>query len=87
MGRLQEMYIMNRDGFTLLVVGFTGPKALQFKLDYINAFNAMERQLKSLVAIPNFNNPVEALLIYGRLPEILMKIILMTGKDKIHPSN
>jgi hypothetical protein len=51
MGRLQEMYIMNRDGFTLLVVGFTGPKALQFKLDYINAFNAMKRQLKSLVVI------------------------------------
>lgn len=37
---------MNRDGFTLLAMGFTGDKALRFKLDFINAFNAMERQLK-----------------------------------------
>nr|WP_234899036.1 Rha family transcriptional regulator [Agrobacterium vitis] len=36
---------MNRDGFTLLVMGFTGPKAVKFKLDYIAAFNAMETEL------------------------------------------
>lgn len=36
------LYVMNRDGFTLLVMGFTGEKALQFKLDYIEAFNKME---------------------------------------------
>ena len=36
------MFIMNRDGFTLLTMGFTGQKALQFKLDYISAFNKME---------------------------------------------
>lgn len=40
------MYIMNRDGFTLLVMGFTGEKALRFKLEYIAAFNRMEKQLK-----------------------------------------
>lgn len=39
------MYYMNRDGFTLLVMGFTGQKAIQFKLAYIQAFNEMERQL------------------------------------------
>lgn len=38
-------YIMNRDGFTLLVMGYTGQKALEFKLRYIDAFNAMEKQL------------------------------------------
>ena len=32
-GRMQPMYVMNRDGFTLLVMGFTGDRALQFKLD------------------------------------------------------
>lgn len=42
----QPMYVMNRDGFTLLVMGFTGEKALQFKLDYIDAFNQMEKELK-----------------------------------------
>lgn len=39
-------FIMNRDGFTLLAMGFTGKKALKFKLDYIAAFNAMEGALK-----------------------------------------
>lgn len=46
-GRMQPMYVMNRDGFTLLVMGFTGDKALQFKLDYISAFNQMEEEIKS----------------------------------------
>jgi len=46
-GRMQPMYIMNRDGFALLVMGFTGDKALQFKLDYIEAFNRMEEQIKN----------------------------------------
>lgn len=40
------MYIMNRDGFSLLAMGFTGKKALEWKLKYINAFNEMERQLR-----------------------------------------
>lgn len=37
---------MNRDGFTLLAMGFTGKKALQFKLKYIEAFNQMENHIK-----------------------------------------
>lgn len=41
----QPMYVMNRDGFTLLAMGFTGQKALQFKLDYISAFNKMEQTI------------------------------------------
>ena len=41
-----KMYLMNRDGFSLLVMGFTGEKALEWKLKYINAFNAMEKALK-----------------------------------------
>lgn len=36
------MYYMNRDGFSLLVMGFTGRKALEWKLKYIKAFNLME---------------------------------------------
>lgn len=45
--RKQRMYIINRDGFTLLAMGFTGKKALQFKIDYINAFNKMEEYIKN----------------------------------------
>lgn len=38
-------YELTRDGFTLLAMGFTGKKALQFKLAYIDAFNRMEAEL------------------------------------------
>ncbi|MFJ8516143.1 Rha family transcriptional regulator [Lysinibacillus xylanilyticus] len=44
-GRPRRTYLMNRDGFTLLAMGFTGSKALDFKLKYIQEFNEMERQL------------------------------------------
>lgn len=43
--------VMNRDGFTLLAMGFTGKKALQFKLRYIQAFNEMEQALKNQSAL------------------------------------
>lgn len=45
-GRDRRIYYMNRDGFSLLAMGFTGKKALQFKLKYIDAFNRMEKQLQ-----------------------------------------
>lgn len=38
-------YLMNRDGFSLLVMGFTGKAALEWKLKYIAAFNEMEKKL------------------------------------------
>lgn len=40
------MYLMNRDGFSLLVMGFTGKKALEWKLQYIKAFNQMEKFIR-----------------------------------------
>lgn len=45
-GQTYPMYLMNRDGFTLLVMDFKGKKAMQFKLEYIKAFNNMEAQIK-----------------------------------------
>ena len=45
-GRSRKAYYMNRDGFTLLAMGFTGKKALKFKLKYIEAFNQMDNELK-----------------------------------------
>lgn len=45
-GQRYRMYTMDRDGFTLLAMGFTGPKALKWKLRYIEAFNAMEKRLR-----------------------------------------
>ena len=46
-GKQYPMYLMNRDGFTLLAMGFTGKAALEWKLRYIAAFNAMEKQLST----------------------------------------
>lgn len=44
--RKQPMYLMTKDGFTLLVMGYTGEKAMQFKEAYIRQFNNMEKLLK-----------------------------------------
>lgn len=40
------MFIIFKDGFTLLVMGYTGPEAMHFKLAYIEAFNALEAELQ-----------------------------------------
>jgi anti-repressor protein len=45
--RQDKLYVMTRDGFTLLIMGFTGSDALKFKLDFIEAFNKMEEVIKS----------------------------------------
>lgn len=44
-GQSYKAYRMDRKGFVLLAMGFTGEKALQFKIAYIDAFDEMERQL------------------------------------------
>lgn len=46
------MHLITRDGFTLLAMGFTGKKAMQFKIAYIEAFNAMEQELRSVRNLP-----------------------------------
>ena len=48
-GKTNPMYYMNKDGFTLLVMGYTTEKAMQFKLAYIKQFNTMEKQLKEKI--------------------------------------
>lgn len=49
-GRKLPCYQMTRDGFTMLVMGYTGPKAMRFKELYIRRFNEMESFIKTLVA-------------------------------------
>lgn len=46
-GKKNTMYLMDRDGFSLLVMGFTGKEALEWKIKYIKAFNAMEQEIKT----------------------------------------
>jgi len=44
--QMRPMFELSRDGFSFLVMGFTGAKAAQFKEGYIEAFNAMEKQVR-----------------------------------------
>ena len=62
-GREYLMYYMNRDGFTLLAMGYTGSKAMEFKISYIDAFNKMENNLLEMNR-PSYEimNPVERAL-------------------------
>ena len=46
-GKNNTMYLMDRDGFSLLVMSFKGEKALKWKLDFIDAFNTMEQEIKT----------------------------------------
>ena len=62
-----KAYLLSKDGFTLLTMGYTGEKAMKFKVAYINRFNEMEEQLANRVpddptslGLPDFRDPVEA---------------------------
>lgn len=50
-GQVQPIIYMDRDGFTLLGMGFTGKKAMEFKLKYIEAFNKMESYIRKQEAV------------------------------------
>lgn len=54
-----RVFILYRDGFMLLVMGYTGKKALSMKLPYIEAFNRMEEELarQKEAAIPAAPTP------------------------------
>lgn len=69
--RSEPAYRITRDGFTLLAMGFTGARALEFKLAYLDAFNRMEAEVSqrqaSALAAPAVPaeltiNPTELLL-------------------------
>lgn len=53
--RKMPMFELTRDAFVLIVMGFTGKKALQWKIDYINAFNQMEAELQKPVSLFPFD--------------------------------
>ena len=47
-GKRQPMFLMNRDGFSLLTMSLTGEKAMAFKVAFIEQFNRMEQAIKEL---------------------------------------
>jgi len=84
----QPMYYMNRDGFTLLAMGFTGSKAMEFKLKYIEAFNKMEKIVRQ--ELPQTPEEKLALTmevttrINKRLGKVEEKIIEIENKQEIN---
>lgn len=93
-GKTYPMYLMNRDGFSLLVMGFTGSKALQFKLDFIEAFNEMEQIIKSSFQLPQTyaealrqlaeqveESEKQKLLIAEQAPKVLFADAVATSKQ------
>ncbi len=67
--RKMPMYNLTRDGFSLLAMGFTGKKALQFKIAFIKAFNEMEKLLQKEIKSPNKYLTDLMELIYPNLPQ------------------
>lgn len=61
-GKKYPEYLLTRDGFSFIVMGFTGKKAAKFKIAYIQQFNEMETFIKTLVAakleFPEFTNAI-----------------------------
>ncbi|MBW1469365.1 hypothetical protein AT938_03950, partial [Campylobacter jejuni] len=47
-GRILPCYKITRDGFSLLVMGFTGEKAYKWKVEFIKVFNEMEKRLRNI---------------------------------------
>ncbi|EDO7211735.1 hypothetical protein GJO37_06290 [Campylobacter coli] len=47
-GRILPCYNLTRDAFSLLVMGFTGEKAYKWKIEFIKAFNEMEKRLRNI---------------------------------------
>ena len=51
-GKSQPEYLMTRDGFALLAMGFTGDAAMSWKIVYINAFNRMAEEIARAAHVP-----------------------------------
>jgi Rha family phage regulatory protein len=59
--RQSKEYLLTRDGFSFLVMGFTGAKADMWKLKYIEAFNKMEEKLKNLNPYTGISKELQAI--------------------------
>ncbi|STO60898.1 Uncharacterized phage-encoded protein [Canicola haemoglobinophilus] len=74
-GEKRPMYLMTYDGFTLLVMGFTGKKAMQFKEQYIKEFNQMKHWI---------NNRANVKADQIRMNDAIQYRLEQTGKDDPH---
>lgn len=92
MNRVKTEYLLTRDGFSLLVMGFTGSKALQWKLKYIEAFNKMEEHIKNKsFNASKLSKELQAILMLdektvemdNRLTSLEERMTIETGSQKV----
>lgn len=69
-GKTYKKYLLTRDGFSLLVMGFTGPAALHWKLLYIEAFNKMEQTLRGNADLRQLVTQITTDVLRTVLPDI-----------------
>lgn len=74
-GEHRPMFYMNRDGFSLLVMGFTGKKALEWKLQYIKAFNQMEALLSEKNTQPYIEQRTQGKLIRSAETDVIKELV------------
>lgn len=75
-GKMNKEYLLTRDGFSLLVMGFTGKEALQWKLQYIEAFNKMEEYIKQQKQSQITHSPMDILkVMFSALEEQKQDIV------------
>lgn len=75
-GNEYKEYLLTRDGFTFIVMGFTGAEADMWKLKYIEAFNKMEQALREQVPLLEYNQELQEL-------DKVAKIIGLSKQDKL----
>ena len=91
-GKINKLYYMNRDGFTFIAMGFTGKKADEFKLKYIEAFNQMESEVKNQNKLPLTPQEKLALLMQnvveanGKVEEIDTRVSDLENNAPLSPS-
>lgn len=80
-GNEYKEYLLTRDGFTFIVMGFTGAKADAWKLKYIEAFNKMEKAIKEQ-QVPKLSKELQAIfMIDGKQQELEQEITVV--KDEV----
>ncbi|EAH8754522.1 Rha family transcriptional regulator [Campylobacter jejuni] len=79
--RKMPIYNLTRDGFSLLAMGFTGKKALRFKIAFINAFNEMERIIKNQYT-PKLENYNKYKIPNTPYKENIIKAIMQTEQNR-----
>lgn len=79
--RKMPIYNLTRDGFSLLAMGFTGKKALRFKIAFINAFNEMERIIKNQYT-PKLKNYNKYKIPNTPYKENIIKAIMQTEQNR-----